>query len=111
MELSRTRVSLLSRTGTCGLLLASALMTFPRARRLLLIWFASRSCAPTAPVFFVRSEPARSTRLSRARLTLRRRAPTPSPSTSGAVARSLFASRTWKMAWLRLDCLFILVSA
>mmetsp|Transcript_47004 Transcript_47004/g.142649 ORF Transcript_47004/g.142649 Transcript_47004/m.142649 type:complete len:208 (-) Transcript_47004:147-770(-) len=62
MEPSRIRVSLLSRKGTCGLFAASALTTFPSAKRLLLMAVASLKCMPSTPLFFTRSEPARSTR-------------------------------------------------
>uniref|UniRef100_A0A8C3GCD2 Uncharacterized protein n=1 Tax=Cyclopterus lumpus TaxID=8103 RepID=A0A8C3GCD2_CYCLU len=40
----------------------SAPITFPRARRPLLIWMLSFSLSPVLPVFKMRSDPARSTK-------------------------------------------------
>mmetsp|Transcript_83135 Transcript_83135/g.151998 ORF Transcript_83135/g.151998 Transcript_83135/m.151998 type:complete len:267 (+) Transcript_83135:1389-2189(+) len=108
MDPSSSRVSLLSRRGTCCFFSANALTTLPRASKLLLIALASRRCTPSTPLFFTRSDPARSTTLSRACVHCTRRA---LPPLSGVGRRGLFVSRTWKTAWLRLEALFILVSA
>ena len=56
-------VSLESRYGMCELLPSvNALMTIPSADKLLLIFLASSSVWPLAPVFPTFSDPARSTR-------------------------------------------------
>jgi hypothetical protein len=62
----RMRVSFESRNGTCapGLPSESAAMQLPSADSDLLMFLASVSVSPLAPVFFVFSEPARSHRLS-----------------------------------------------
>mmetsp|Transcript_88232 Transcript_88232/g.250035 ORF Transcript_88232/g.250035 Transcript_88232/m.250035 type:complete len:204 (-) Transcript_88232:728-1339(-) len=105
---SRIFVSLLSRSGTCLCFSARALITLPRTSRLLLMWIASLKCRPSTPLFLTRSEPARSTTMRRARWHCIRWVP---PSVCAADARPRRVSRIWKNAWLRLDTLFIFVSA
>eukprot|EP00968_Pinguiococcus_pyrenoidosus_P020185 scaffold2319_cov248-Pinguiococcus_pyrenoidosus.AAC.5 len=61
-EFCSSRVSFESLNGTCVLRPSvSALMTWPRALRLLLMFLASSSCVPVALVFLTISDPARST--------------------------------------------------
>jgi len=56
------RVSLESRYGMCLDLLTSELITFPRVWRPLLIEIPSLAVLPVAPVFFILSLPAKSTK-------------------------------------------------
>mmetsp|Transcript_17586 Transcript_17586/g.61475 ORF Transcript_17586/g.61475 Transcript_17586/m.61475 type:complete len:421 (-) Transcript_17586:873-2135(-) len=58
---SKMRVSLESRSGMCAFLAAKALTTLPKASKLLLIAVASLNWAPSTPLFFTRSDPAKST--------------------------------------------------
>ena len=60
----RRRVSFESRYGICDVPATSEEMTLPSAARERLIFVASFSRNPVAPVFDCRSEPAKSTRLS-----------------------------------------------
>ena len=61
---SKIFVSVESRYGMCLCPAASALTTFPRASRLVLMFNASLNRAPTFCVFFCRSLPAKSTMVS-----------------------------------------------
>ena len=60
----RKKVNLESLKGTCGLPSVRDLIQIPREVRLRLIFLASSSTLPLAPVLSIRSLPAKSTRLS-----------------------------------------------
>mmetsp|Transcript_33545 Transcript_33545/g.70868 ORF Transcript_33545/g.70868 Transcript_33545/m.70868 type:complete len:257 (-) Transcript_33545:103-873(-) len=98
-EPSNSCVSLESRYGTCARApVASARTTLPRANRLPLIAVASLRWAPATPLRLMRSEPARSTRVS-------------NPRVPGVDWVAVFATATRKTACDRDDALFSLVSA
>mmetsp|Transcript_3843 Transcript_3843/g.11156 ORF Transcript_3843/g.11156 Transcript_3843/m.11156 type:complete len:296 (+) Transcript_3843:2102-2989(+) len=109
MQPSRILVSLESRRGTCAFFAANALTTFPSESKLLLMFVASLNCCPSAPLFLTRSEPAKSTIQS---LDLTHSIfCAPAVDAVTLTARSRLVNRIWKTAWLRLDALFIFVSA
>ena len=83
--------------------LASAEMTFPSASSPLLMLTPSLKVAPSAWVLFTRSLPARSTRFI---FPLSTSTPAPAEDSAGLLAVSV-STDTVKMAWDRLDCLFM----
>ena len=106
IESSRICVSFESRYGMNFFFSASALTTFPNASKLPLMFTASFSCWPCTPLFLMRSLPARSTIVSFP-IVMRIFVPVWLLS----MARSRLLTLIWKTAWLRLDALFIFVSA
>ena len=90
-----------------------AAMTLPSASRPWLIWMPSLSVLPVAPVFLMRSEPAKSTKWNLAEMfssLVTGSSPCAASPSAGYVTLTIFCSIvTVKMACERDDCSFISV--
>ena len=110
--LDNSRVSFESRNGGCLLLpWLSCEMMVPSVMRLLLMWLASFSRAPVAPVLEARSDPARSTTHSTLSRTLNVALPRLLVLLLRGVAAATerLVSSKRQMVWLRDDCRFMRV--